>query len=311
MNYDLIIIGSGPAGMSAGIYAGRATLKTAIFEKQPGGQMGSTWSIENYPGTGTSVSGVHLNEEMRKQCIDNNVEFVTETVEDIKAVDGNLYEVTTSKGNSYTCGAVLLATGADARLLGVPGEKEYRGLGVSYCATCDANFFKGLRVAVVGGGDTALEEALYLTKFASEVTLIHRRDEFRGSKILVRRVLDDDKINILYDSAITEIVAGKDGLVNGAIVKNLKTGEESKLDVEGVFIFVGHIPNTDFIKKTGLFDLTEQGYVKVNEQMNAGKPGIYAAGDVLDKEIRQIVTAAADGAVAAINAGHYLEEYNL
>ncbi len=307
MNYDLIIIGSGPAGMSAGVYAGRATLKTAIFEKQPGGQMGSTWSIENYPGTGGTVSGYRLNEDMRRQCADNNVEFVQESITDIKK-NGETIEVTTELGNTYTCYAVILATGADPRKLGIPGESEYRGLGVSYCATCDANFFKDLRVAVIGGGDTALEEALYLSKFASEITLIHRRDTFRGSKILVNRVENDPKIKILYDTVPVKITAGSDGLVNGLVVKNVKDEQEQTIPLEGVFIFVGHVPNTGFIKNTGLFDMDDQGYILVNSEMNAGKPGIYAAGDVLQKEIRQIVTAAADGAEAAINSAHYIEE---
>lgn len=311
MDYDMLIIGSGPAGMTAGIYGGRATLTTAILEKQPGGQMGSTWSIENYPGTGSSISGPELNDEMRRQCAENGVVFIQESVTNIVANDNKTYTVTTSANNQYTAPTIILATGADPRMLNIPGEKEYRGVGVSYCATCDANFFRGLRVAVVGGGDTALEEALYLTNFASEVTLIHRRDQFRGSKILVRRVQESPKIKILYDTVMEEITAGNDGLVNGAIIRNVNTDQTEKIDVEGVFIFAGHIPNTDFIKDTGLFNMNEQGYVLVDSEMNAGKPGIYAAGDVIDKNIRQIVTAAADGCVAAINAARYFEEYDL
>ncbi len=303
-----MIIGSGPAGLTAGIYAGRATLKTAILEKQPGGQMGNTWSIENYPGTGLTITGPRLNDNMREQCTENNVKFIQEAVVDIDRAADNTIDIKTELGNTYNCGTVIFATGADPRKLGIPGEEEYRGLGVSYCATCDANFFKDLRVAVVGGGDTALEEALYLTKFASDIKLIHRRDEFRASKILVKRVLESDKIQIIYDSVMKEITSGSDGLVNGAIIENVKTGKKEKLDLEGVFIFAGHVPNTTFIKDNKLFKLNEQGYILVDDQMNAGSPGVYAAGDVIKKEIRQIITAASDGCVAAINAGHYIEE---
>ncbi len=310
MNYDILIIGSGPAGMTAGIYAGRAALKTAIFEKQPGGQMGNTWSIENYPGTGLTITGPRLNDNMREQCIENGVDFVQEAVLDIKKKDDGTFDVITELDNTYNCGAVILATGADPRKLGVPGEEEYRGLGVSYCATCDANFFKNLKVICVGGGDTALEEAIYLTKFATEVYLVHRRDEFRGSKILRNRVLDNKKIKVIYDSVLEEITAGPDGLVNGALVKNVKTNEITKVDAEGVFIFVGHIPNTKMIADTDLFDLDKSGYVLVNKDMNAGTPGVYAAGDVIQKDIRQIITACADGCIAAINAATFLEEKN-
>lgn len=308
MDYDLIIIGSGPAGMTAGLYAGRAALKAAVFEKMMGGQMANTWDIENYPGTGENVSGPELTMAMRAQCEKSGVPFVTQTVTDITLEDG-WYQIETESGEAFRARTLIIATGADPRLLGVPGEKELRGMGVSYCATCDGNFFKGLRVAVVGGGNTAIEEAIYLTKFASAVTIIHRRDSFRASKALVQRAKDEPKIKFVYNSTVQEIQAGPEGAVSHVRLKNVQTGALSTLDVEGVFIFVGHIPNTGFIKGNPLFTLDDQGYIVTDASMQAGSPGLYAAGDVRQKEIRQIVTATSDGAVAALSALKYVEEF--
>lgn len=306
MAYDVIIIGAGPAGLTAGLYAARGGMKTAVFEKgATGGQMSSSWEIENYPGVPADSSGPDIANRMREQAASFGVEFVQDTVYNF-AKDGDTITVETDE-HTYTCGALILALGADPRLLGAPGEKELRGLGVSYCATCDANFFRDMDVAVVGGGDTALEEAAYLTKFAKKVTLIHRRDEFRGAKILQERIKKNPKIEILYDSTVDSIQSGPDGLVDKIEVRNLISGKVEELPVQGIFIFVGHIPNTRFLE--GKVRLTGSGYIPTNDRMETDVPGVYAAGDVREKELRQIVTATADGAIAAVNAVKYVEEF--
>ena len=306
MAYDVIIIGAGPAGLTAGLYAARGGMKTAVFEKgATGGQMSSSWEIENYPGVPADSSGPDIANRMREQAASFGVEFVQDTVYNF-AKDGDTITVETDE-QTYTCGALILALGADPRLLGAPGEKELRGLGVSYCATCDANFFRDMDVAVVGGGDTALEEAAYLTKFAKKVTLIHRRDEFRGAKILQERIKKNPKIEILYDSTVDSIQSGPDGLVDKIEVRNLISGKVEDLPVQGIFIFVGHIPNTRFLE--GKVRLTGSGYIPTNDRMETDVPGVYAAGDVREKELRQIVTATADGAIAAVNAVKYVEEF--
>ncbi len=306
MAYDVIIIGAGPAGLTAGLYAARGGMKTAVFEKgATGGQMSSSWEIENYPGVPADSSGPDIANRMREQAASFGVEFVQDTVYNF-AKDGDTITVETDE-HTYTCGALILALGADPRLLGAPGEKELRGLGVSYCATCDANFFRDMDVAVVGGGDTALEEAAYLTKFAKKVTLIHRRDEFRGAKILQERIKKNPKIEILYDSTVDSIQSGPDGLVDKIEVRNLISGKVEDLPVQGIFIFVGHIPNTRFLE--GKVRLTGSGYIPTSDRMETDVPGVYAAGDVREKELRQIVTATADGAIAAVNAVKYVEEF--
>ncbi len=306
MAYDVIIIGAGPAGLTAGLYAARGGMKTAVFEKgATGGQMSSSWEIENYPGVPADSSGPDIANRMREQAASFGVEFVQDTVYNF-AKDGDTITVETDE-HTYTCGALILALGADPRLLGAPGEKELRGLGVSYCATCDANFFRDMDVAVVGGGDTALEEAAYLTKFAKKVTLIHRRDEFRGAKILQERIKKNPKIEILYDSTVDSIQSGPDGLVDKIEVRNLISGKVEDLPVQGIFIFVGHIPNTRFLE--GKVRLTGSGYIPTSDRMETNVPGVYAAGDVREKELRQIVTATADGAIAAVNAVKYVEEF--
>ena len=306
MAYDVIIIGAGPAGLTAGLYAARGGMKTAVFEKgATGGQMSSSWEIVNYPGVPADSSGPDIANRMREQAASFGVEFVQDTVYNF-AKDGDTITVETDE-HTYTCGALILALGADPRLLGAPGEKELRGLGVSYCATCDANFFRDMDVAVVGGGDTALEEAAYLTKFAKKVTLIHRRDEFRGAKILQERIKKNPKIEILYDSTVDSIQSGPDGLVDKIEVRNLISGKVEDLPVQGIFIFVGHIPNTRFLE--GKVRLTGSGYIPTSDRMETNVPGVYAAGDVREKELRQIVTATADGAIAAVNAVKYVEEF--
>ncbi|MEG0379065.1 MAG: FAD-dependent oxidoreductase, partial [Eubacterium sp.] len=226
MLYDVIIIGSGPAGLTAGLYAARGQMKTLIIEKGGlGGQIATSWEVENYPGSPVDTTGPALTERMRQQCLDFGVEFQTEEFKCFEKT-GDTLEVTTSN-TVYQTKTLIVATGAQPRLLGCKGELEYRGLGVSYCATCDANFFRNLEIAVVGGGDTAIEEALYLTKFASKVTIIHRRDKLRAARVLQKRAFEHEKINFIWDSVVEEIKG--DGLVNGITVKNIKTGDITEL----------------------------------------------------------------------------------
>ena len=306
MLYDTIIIGSGPAGLSAGLYAARGQLKTLILEKGGlGGQIATSWEVENYPGAPEDTTGPALTERMRDQCAGFGVEFKTAEYRGFEK-QGDTMAVTTSSG-IYETRTLIVATGAQPRLLGCPGELEYRGLGVSYCATCDANFFRNLEVAVVGGGDTAVEEALYLTKFASKVTIIHRRDALRAAKVLQERAMKDEKIEFIWDSVVEEIVG--DGLVNGLKVKNVKTGKITDLAVSGVFVFVGQVPNTEYF--VGSLEKDARDYLVTDENMHTNIPGIFAAGDVRRKSLRQVVTATADGAIAAVEAIHYIENLNI
>ena len=302
MKYDVIIIGGGPAGLSAGIYAARGALKTLILENGPiGGQVTTTWDIENYPGTPIEIIGPDLVSNMHKQCEHFGVEFALEEYHSFEKKDGG-FEVTTSKGLYFTK-SIIVATGVQPKLLGCVGENEHRGMGVSYCATCDANFFQNLHVAVIGGGDAALEEALYLTKFASKVTIIHRRDRFRGAEILVNRVKMHPQIEIVWDSEVEEI-AGKP-IVNEVTIKNVKDQSIQKLAVDGVFIFVGQQPNTE--KFDGILEMNESGYLIGTSEMKTNIEGVFVAGDVREKMLRQVVTATADGAIAAMSAIHYIE----
>lgn len=303
MAYDIIIIGSGPAGLTAGLYAARGQMKTLILEKAGvGGQIATTFEIENYPGVPADTTGPSLTERMREQCVDFGVEFVTEEFMCFEKL-GNTFDVKTNE-RTYSTKAIIVATGVQPRLLGAPGEKDFRGLGVSYCATCDANFFRNLDVAVVGGGDTALEEAIYLTKFVKKVYLIHRRDAFRAAKIVQQRVKDEPKIELVLDSVVEEIKG--DGLVNGIRVKNVKTNGISDIPVNGVFIFAGQIPHTEYF--VGSLEKTATDYLITDEEMKTNIPGVFAAGDVRQKSLRQVVTATADGAIAAMSAIRYIEE---
>lgn len=301
--YDTIIIGSGPAGLSAGLYAARAQLHTLILEKGGlGGQIATSWEVENYPGAPSETTGPSLTERMREQCEQFGVEFKTEEFDKFEPTEG-IFEVTTAR-NVYQTRTIIVATGAQPRLLGCPGELEFRGLGVSYCATCDANFFRNLEVAVVGGGDTAIEEALYLTKFASKVTVIHRRNALRATKILQQRAMENEKITFIWDSVVDAIQG--DGLLNSLLLRNVKTGAQSTLPVSGVFIFAGQVPNTE--RFAGQLEKDARDYLLTDEDMRTNVPGVFAAGDVRRKSLRQVVTAAADGAIAAVSAGKYIEE---
>lgn len=308
MIYDVIIIGAGPAGLAAGLYASRARLNTLIIEKgKEGGQIATTDEVANYPGSVENASGPSLIARMADQA----KEFGAQTVyEEIKSVDleGKIKVVKGSK-EEYQAKTVIIATGANPRPIGCPGEKEFTGRGVSYCATCDAAFFEDMEVYVVGGGDSAVEEAMYLTKFARKVTIIHRRDELRAAKSIQEKAFKNEKLDFIWDSAVTEIKG--DGIVESMIVKNLKTGEETEIVADeddgtfGIFPFIGFIPTTKLFE--GIIEM-EDGYIRTDDDMKTNVPGVFAAGDNRVKSLRQVVTATADGAIAAVQAEKYINE---
>ncbi len=301
--YEIVIIGGGPAGLTAGIYGSRSKRDTLIIEKLlPGGQVGLTDLVENYPGFPDGIDGPDLVKRMEEQAKKFGTEILTDEIIDI-SLTGDVKEIVGRNG-VYKAKTVIIASGAEPRKLGVPGEKEFTGKGVSYCATCDGAFFEGQEIAVVGGGDTAVQEAIYLTQFAKKVTIIHRRDKLRASKILQERAFKNEKIEFLWDSIVTEIIGDK--RVEKIKVKNVKTKEESIIEKNGIFIYIGLVPNTDYLK--GKIKLSEDGYIITDENMKTDIEGVYAAGDIRKKSLRQIVTAVADGAQAAMSAVEYLEE---
>ena len=304
--YDLIIVGGGPAGMAAGIYAARSKLKTVVLEQKrnTGGQCYITEEIENYPGF-PEATGPSLSEAFHKHAEKFGVVFVNTGAEKLeKSADSLHYIVHGTNGTDYEGLAVLIATGAGARTLGCKGEKEFSGKGVSYCATCDGAFFEECEIAVVGGGDAAVEEAMYLTKFADKVTIIHRRDELRAAKSIQEKAFANPKMAFKWNAVVDEVCG--DGLVSHLKLRDTKTGEVSDFTTEGLFIFIGHDPETELVKD--LVKLDEAGYIITNGKMETNVPGIYAAGDVIRKESRQVVTAAADGALAGIWAGNYIDD---
>jgi len=301
--YDVIIVGGGPAGLSAGIYALRAMLKTILIEKGlPGGQVAVTESVANYPGF-ESISGVELCQKFLQHAQSYGLEVVQE---EVTAIDPGLtdHEVRLGNGEVLHAHAVILAAGGSSRELGVPGETEYRGKGVSYCATCDGFFYRDQTVVVVGGGDTAAEEALYLAKIAEKVYLVHRRDELRASRILQQRVLSECKIEVLWDTVVTAIKANTQG-VSAVEVKNVRTDEEKELAAYGVFIFVGFTPNNRLVP-SGV-KMNADGYVVTDEKCETNIPGIFVVGDLREKYAKQIVLASADGCTAALASAHYVE----
>lgn len=302
--YDVIIVGSGPAGLSAAIYGKRAGLKTLVLEKNPlsGGQILNTYEVDNYPGL-PLISGMELGTKFRQHADDQGAEFVTAEVKEI-CDRGDSKLLVTDQGE-YETKTVILAMGAAHRTLGVPGEKELAGMGVSYCATCDGAFFRNREVAVVGGGDVALEDALFLARACSKVYLIHRRDEFRGAKILQQKVLEQEKIKPVYDSVVTKI-CGQD-MVQAVEIYNKKKDTVDSLDVQGVFIAVGITPNTGMIK--GLPKTDEGGYIVAGEDTATSIPGIFAAGDIRTKALRQVITATSDGANAITSVERYIYEF--
>lgn len=305
--YDLVIIGGGPGGMAAGIYAARSKLKTVIIEekRQVGGQCYMTDELENYPGFPES-SGPELSEAFRAHCEKFGVEFFVGKVEKVEAsADKTEKKVVCADGPSFECLTIVVATGASARHLGCTGEKEHWGKGVSYCATCDGAFFEELEVAVVGGGDAAVEEAMYLTKFADKVTIIHRRDELRAAKSIQEKAFANEKMNFIWNAVVEEVCG--EGLVEGLKLKDTKTGDISDFACDGLFIFIGHNPQTDCVKD--VLELDKAGYILANRKMETNIPGVYAVGDVIQKEIRQVCTATGDGAIAGIHAGHFVDDY--
>ena len=300
--YDIAIIGSGPGGLSAAIYAARARLSTLVVTGDEfGGQIASTHEVENYPGFEEGIMGPDLTLKMRAQAERFGAEVVTDFITDLD-VDGPPFTLTGRLG-TYAARAVVVATGASPRKLGVPGETELIGRGVSYCATCDGAFFPDVPVAVVGGGDSALQEGLFLNRFASKITVIHRRDELRAGAYPQQRVFNEPKSEFLWDTVVTEIV-GEQG-VRQLGLKNLKTGEESTLDVEGVFIFIGHEPNTEMF--AGKLDSDERGYILADAHMQTSVPGVFVAGEAQDSHFRQAITTAGDGAKAAMEAIEFVE----
>lgn len=302
---DMVIIGGGPAGLSAAIYGIRAGLDLMLIEKfSPGGQVMNTFEVENYPGFSEPVAGWELMSKMEQQVRRLGVEIGQGEVKSIqKNVEENFFVIRFSDNRVMESRTVIVATGASLRKLGVEGEEAFTGRGVSYCATCDGAFFKDRVTAVVGGGDTALEEAIFLTRFSSKVYIIHRRDEFRGTKILQERLLSNSKIEPIYDTLV-ESINGTDA-VKTLTLKNKKTGAVRELEVDGVFIFVGYDANTTFLQGELL---NEQGEVNVDMEMKTSIDGLYGAGDVRSNSRRQIVMAAADGATAALSAYDYITE---
>jgi len=300
--YDVIIIGGGPAGLTAGIYSSRSKLDALLLERGiPGGTMMITERIENYPSLVEPISGPELAESMRMQAERFGLKFENAEVQSLDFSSSEKI-VRTTKGN-FTAHAVIIAVGAKYRTLNVPGERELSGRGVSYCATCDGWFFRDKKLAVIGGGDTAVEDACYLTKFATDVTIIHRRDKFRAAKMLQDRAFANPKINVIWDTVVDEIVG--DDVVTGLRLRNVKTGEAGDLSVDGVFVLIGQDPDTSFL--AGQVEMDEAGYIITDEDMRTNVPGVFAAGDARKKSFRQVVTACADGAIAANSADKYIE----
>ena len=301
--FDTIIIGSGPAGMTAALYAARSNLKVGLLERGIyGGQMNNTADIENYPGYDL-ISGPELAEKMYEPLDKFGVEHIFGQVVDIQ-VAGSVKKVIT-EDESFDAKSIILAMGAQHRPLGVPGEAEFNSRGVSYCAVCDGAFFRDQDLLVVGGGDSAVEEAIFLTQFAKSVTIVHRRDELRAQKIIQDRAFANDKIRFIWDSVVTEI-KGDERKVQSVDIQHVKTGEISEHAFGGVFIYVGLDPMSESVAKLGITD--EQGWVVTNELMETSQPGIFAIGDLRQKQLRQIATAVGDGAIAGQQAYHYVTE---
>ncbi len=298
----IVIIGSGPAGLTAAIYVARADLRPLVIEGYaPGGQLMLTTDVENYPGFPDGIMGPEMMELFRKQAERFEARFITS---DVTAVDFSSRPFSVTTGDEeFSAEAVIISTGASARWLGIPGEERLRGYGVSACATCDGFFFKDRQIVVVGGGDSAMEEALFLTKFADTVTIIHRRDEFRASKIMAARALEHPKIDVRWNAVVTEVV-GDDG-VTGVKIRDVVTGEEEELPTEGMFVAIGHDPNTKIFQEQ--LALTDTGYLQTFDNTATSVPGVFAAGDVVDFTYRQAITAAGMGCQAAIDAERWLE----
>lgn len=302
----LIILGSGPAGYTAAIYAARAMLKPVVIQgNQPGGQMTITTDVENYPGFADVVQGPWLMEQMRAQAEHVGTEFIMDHIVKVD-LRRRPFRLDGDSGDTYTCDALIIATGAQARWLGLPTEEQFKGYGVSACATCDGFFYKGKHVVVVGGGNTAVEEALFLTNFADKVTIVHRRDSFRAEKIMQDRLFKNPKVQVVWNAVLEEVV-GTDNpkSVSAVKLRDVTTGETSTLAVDGVFVAIGHVPATDLFK--GQLEMNASGYLTTEpDSTRTSIPGVYAAGDVKDEVFRQAVTAAGMGCMGALEAERYL-----
>ena len=306
--YDVVIIGAGPAGLSAGLYAARSRMSVLILEKEKkGGQIVTTDEVANYPGSIREATGPSLIARMVEQCDEFGAEIQMKAVVDLD-LKSKMKKVFLDDDSVVEAKSVIIATGAEPRKLGVEGEKELTGKGISYCATCDADFFTDLDVYCIGGGDTAVEEAIYLTKFASKVTIVHRRDELRAAKSIQEKAFKNDKIEFIWDAVVEEV--NGDGIVEQMVLRNKKTGEKQVIDAPedvgtfGIFVFVGYIPNTELLD--GHIKLSTRKYIEACTKMKTDVPGVFAAGDVRDKDLRQVVTATSDGAIAATQAEHYI-----
>lgn len=302
--YDVIIIGGGPAGLTAALYCGRARLKTLLLEKATtGGQAATTDIIENYPGFPEGVGGFELTEKIKRQALQFGAEIL-----EIKPVSGievaGDRRVIVTEDGDFHARTLIIATGVEASTLGVPGEIELRGKGVSYCATCDGAFYRDKPVAVIGGGNAAVEEAIFLTKFASRVYIVHRRDKLRADKIVQERALANDKIEVIWNSNLKKIVGGTK--VEGIVTMDKNTLERTEIDVDGVFFYIGSIPNTTFCE--GTIDLDERDFVLTDEKLQTSMPGVFACGDCRANRLKQVAVAVGEGALAAVEADKYIEE---
>jgi len=301
--YDIVVVGGGPGGLTAGLYGARARRKTVAIEKYlPGGQIANTGEVEDYPGF-EHISGAELAEKMTEHAKKFGLEIVSDEVQEVYC-DGDDRVVKCASGDIYHAKAIIISTGGSPIYLGVPGEKEYSGRGVSYCAICDGAFFKGQVIAVVGGGDAAVEEATYLTKFGSKVYLIHRRDSFRAQKIIQQRAFDNPKIEVIWDTVV-ESINGDDKKVASLSLKNLKSGDKKTLPVGAIFVFVGFRPNSDICRESLRKD--QGGYIVTSDRMETSIKGVFACGDVRSQLVRQITNAVGDGTTAAVAAEKYIE----
>ncbi|HKI55183.1 MAG TPA: thioredoxin-disulfide reductase [Anaerolineales bacterium] len=298
----VLVLGSGPTGYSAALYAARAELEPVVLTgMQLGGQAALTYTIENYPGFPEGVGGAQLGELFQKQAEHFGAVTEFDLANDVD-LSKRPFKVTTDSGE-YLADTLIVGTGASPTHLEIPGEVELTGRGISYCATCDGWFFKDKKVVVVGGGDSALEEALFITRYASSVTIIHRRDELRAGAILQKRAMEHPKIDFIWDTIVTETVGTEK--LEALKIKNVKTGDETVFETDGLFIFIGHVPNTQMFK--GKLDMSDLGYIKINDKMETNVPGVFAAGEAADPHFRQVVTSAGMGAAAAIQATRFLE----
>lgn len=301
--YDVVVIGAGPGGMTAALYAARANLNVAMLDRGIyGGQMNNTDDIENYPGF-TTIKGPELGEKMYQGTVKAGVNFVYGDVQNVTVDDQQMKHIQTDS-DELVASAVIIATGSNNRKLGVPGEEKFSGKGVSYCAVCDGSFFKGKNVTVVGGGDSAISEGLYLANVTDGVNVIHRRDQLRAQKVLQNRAFDNDKIDFTWNTSVIEIL-GDENHVTGVKIHNNQVGDDTTLDTDGVFVYVGNFPNSQIFNNLNITD--QAGWIITNDQMETTIPGIYAIGDVRQKQLRQITTAVGDGGIAGQNAFEYFE----